>query len=176
MIEFKSKAVGLKQLMDNMARVLPDPKKQRSMINRSLSYVARREILPQAQQRARAAERSGALAESISVRARSALISRARGRVAMVEVGVNRMDPKAAAIYANHYGRTTVITSGIRHGHLVEFGFQPPGNAPYVAGQPWLGPATIVNSNTYARHFAGSLKKKLEAHIRRNAKARGVRR
>jgi len=172
MIEGKIRVTGMKELARNMEKLIPEPKKQRSMLNRSLSYVARRHILPMAKANLRMSERSGALAEAIDVRARSKNYALARGRTAVVEVGVNRNDPKAAAMYSNYYGNLTVIASGIRHGHLIEFGFHPGGSETFVPGNPWLGPATVVQPSTYANLFAASLKKKLEAHIRRNIKTR----
>ena len=57
-----------------------------------------------------------------------------------------------------------VMTSGIRHGHLVEFGTKK------TSPQAFLWPAAKAGFPKYKTLFAGELKKRIEARVKREAR------
>ncbi|MEE8482753.1 MAG: hypothetical protein V3S12_05315, partial [Acidiferrobacterales bacterium] len=58
------------------------------------------------------------------------------------------------------------VTSGIKHGHLVEFG------TVHTAARPFLWPAAMAKRTDFTLKFARVLKKKTEAAVRKAAKRR----
>lgn len=167
-MEITTKVEGLDQLLKNIGSVLPDPRKQRSWLNQAMSYSAKRTLLSDAKIKAESFDGSGALAESLKPRARSRSQARRRGVTAWVQVGVVRKDVKAAAKYANYYRNTSVVQSGIRHGHLVEFGHRTKNG--YVAARPFLGSSIGMNTARMVRLFSARMKRLLENRMRRMRK------
>ncbi len=169
-MELRIKVEGMRQLAKNFQSIVPDPVKARSMLNRSLSYAVRKTILQDAKRNLRSSRASGALEQAVKVRARSRRQALRKGVTASTQVGILRSDPQAAAIYANHYGRLSVIESGIRHGHLIEFGFHHKRSDRFIPGDPWLGPAAFVNERKTQQLFMASVRRKLELRVRRMKK------
>lgn len=148
-----------------------DPRQARKILNQAMSGAAKEAIIPTAKQLARAGDSSGALSDSIAPRAVSLARSLAQGKGAIVHVTPLRGDRAAMAKYISFYytgrGKTApakMITSGIRHGHLVEFGTVKTG------ARPFLWPAAEQGRSAYVKAFAKFVEKKIAAAVRRKAK------
>lgn len=174
MIEATAKIEGLEAALHAMRSAFPeDYKKQRSILNNSLSGAARAAIIPMAKQLALRGDESGALSKSIKPRARSYSKARRRGAVASVAITPHRMDAAAMAVYVNHYYSSKglappagLISGGIRHGHLVEFGTVK------QAAQPFLYPALRTGFRPFLALFARSIEKKTQSAVKRAARKR----
>ena len=168
------KIEGLESALKAMQAAFPaNAKKQKQILNAAMRSSANKAMVPTAKQFALAGDGSGALSESLGIRNMSTRTLRATGNVAGVQVVPVRANRKAMQMYIQHYyiarGRTpdaNMITSGIRHGHLVEFGSV--NNTP----QPFLWPAAASGKGAYIRNFAGEMKKKTESAVRRAARKR----
>lgn len=150
-----------------------DERRQRGILNASMRSASKDTILADAKQRALRGDGSGALSESLGIRATSKRKLKMRMAVAGVEIVPVRTNMKAMALYIQHYytaqGRTApakMLTSGIRHGHLVEFGSV--NNPAY----PFLWPAAQAGQSAYTNRFAADLTKKTEAAVKREAAKR----
>ena len=171
-MEGKVKIKGLKEAMTAMRAAFPDnPEQQRRLLNTTISGAARDTILPMAKSLADQGDGSGALSEALAPRAVSKSRARLRGKTASVQITPVRANRKATALYINHYytrhGRspkTDIVTSGIRHGHLIEFGTVK------QAARPFLWPAARSRKGAYINVFAKVLRKKTEAAVRRKRK------
>lgn len=148
-----------------------DPKKQKQILNGAMRASANKAMVPIAKQRALQGDGSGALSESIAVRNMNARTLRKVGSAAGVQVTPVRSNRKAMMMYITHYytsrGRVPhadMINSGIRHGHLVEFGSVNNG------AQPFLWPAAAAGKGAYIRGFSAEMQKKTEAAVRRARK------
>lgn len=145
-----------------------DPKKQKQILNGAMRSSAAKAMLPTAKQMAFRGDSSGALSESLGIRNMNARALRKNGTQAGVQVLPVRANRKAMMMYIQHYytsrGRTPkagMILSGIRHGHLVEFGSV--NNGAY----PFLWPAATTGKGAYIRNFAGEMQKKTESAVKR---------
>jgi hypothetical protein len=160
--------------MKAMAAAFPtDPKKQKALLGGSMRAAAADSILRQAKVLAMQGDGSGALSEALGIRTQPAKKIRTKRISAGVEVTPIRGNRTAMAMYINHYytsrGRNApakMITSGIRHGHLVEFG------TVHSPARPFLYPAASSKTSDYVSKFAASLKKKTESAVKRAAKKR----
>lgn len=163
---------GLDGALKAMQAAFPkDPKKQRGVLNTAMRTAARKNIVPTAKELAKRGDGSGALSESIAVRNQSKKRLAAKGMVAGVEVVPVRFNRKAIALYVQHYyidkGITppaNIVTSGIRHGHLVEFGSV--NNTP----RPFLLPAGRAGQTGYINAVGGELEKAIERRVKRARK------
>jgi len=164
-----AKIEGLDKAMKAMLAAFPqDPKAQRMLLNQAMAQAAKPTITAMAKSLANQTDGSGALAQSIKARAISAARARARGVPASVQIVPDRKDLTAIGMYASFYGAgggSRAIIDGIRHGHLVEFGFATK-NGGFVAARPFMGPA-LGMTGAYAALFAKLLKKKVEAAVKR---------
>jgi hypothetical protein len=181
-MEAKADIVGLKDSLRALRAAFPeDQKERRRILNRSIGASARKNLLPIAKQMALTGDGSGALSESLGVRAMSRRWNLKHGRAragdkrmreaGMVIVPV-RSNRKALAMYIRHYytnkGKTppaSIIVSGIRHGHLIEFG------SVHNSAKPFLWPAT-VGVPSYTQQFARDIKKYIAQAVKRAAKKR----
>jgi hypothetical protein len=172
MLEASAQVQGLEQAMKAMLAAFPkDERRQRGILNASMRSASKDTILADAKQRALRGDGSGALSESLGIRATSKRKLKTRMAVAGVEIVPVRTNMKAMALYIQHYytaqGRTApakMLTSGIRHGHLLEFGSV--NNPAY----PFLWPAAQSEYSAYTNRFAADLTKKTEAAVKREAK------
>jgi hypothetical protein len=129
-MEGSTKIHGLEDALKAMQAAFPnDEKAQRQIINSSLRSAATKTMLREIKARALQYKDSGALAESIGVRAMSRRKLRTARRVGGVEIAPIRSNRRAMAMYIQHHynakGRAAprgMLFSGIRHGHFVEFG------------------------------------------------------
>jgi len=168
--EFGAKLVGLEEALKAMQAAFPgDIKKQQRLLNGAMSGAARKSILPMAKQLAKRGDSSGALSESLNVRAMGR--RKRAGKAAGMEVVPVRSNLKALAKYIQFYytsrGKappSSILTSGIRHGHLVEFGTAK------TSAFPFLWPAAQAQASNYKQLFALFLKKRIEAAVRKAAK------
>lgn len=173
-MELAAKIEGLEPALAALRAAFPDsPRRQRSLLNQTMSGAARKTIIPMAKQLARQGDGSGALSEAIAPRAVSLSKALARGKSAIIEITPVRSNRKAMAMYIAHYytarGKTAsakLVTSGIRHGHLVEFGHATRGGG-FVSARPFLWPAGTAGAGDYRRLFADMLRRKIEAAVRR---------
>ena len=171
-MEGSVKIKGLDAAMKAMGEAFPsNPEQQRRLLNQAQSGSAKKSIVPIAKDLALTGDSSGALSESIGVRAVSRSRALRKGVTSSVQVTPVRSNRKAIALYIQHYynrvGRaapTGIVTSGIRHGHLVEFGTVK------AAAKPFLWPALTAGKAQYIREFSTFLKKKTEAAVRRAAR------
>lgn len=166
---------GLKDSIKALRAAFPeDQKERRRILNRAIGSSARKHLLPIAKQMAKTSDGSGALSESLGVRAMSRRWNREHGRVragdkrmreaGMVIVPV-RGNRKALAMYIDHYytkrGKNppaSILLSGIRHGHLIEFG------SLNNEARPFLWPATS-NTPAYTNQFAQDIKKYIKMAV-----------
>ncbi len=170
----RAKIVGLKDAMAAMAAAFPkDPKKQKSLLAGAMRMSASKTILQSAKRRALSSGGSGALSESLGIRIQSAGKMRTKRAAAAIEIVPVRMNRKATAMYISHYytkrgkaAPASIVTSGISHGHLVEFG------SANNAARPFLWPAAQSRKQAYVNRFAKDLRKKIEAAVRLRAKRR----
>lgn len=170
-MEAKTRVTGLKQAVEAMGKAFPkDPEQQRRLLNASMRSAAKGTILVDAKLRAASSDASGALSQSLGIRAMTRRALMAKRRAGGVYITPIRHDTAAIAKYISFYGRNSgnVVVSGIRHGHLVEFGHATRGGG-HVAAQPFLWPATS-QAGAYKNQFAFDLRKKTEAAVRRAAK------
>jgi len=174
------KIEGLDEAMKAMLAAFPaDPKKQRQLVNGAMRASAARTILPVAKSMSLAGDGSGALSEALGIRNQSRKKLAMKQGAAGVEVVPVRSNRKAMMMYIAHYytGRginppAEMITSGIRHGHLVEFGTGPRERSGPMPARPFLWPAGSSQAAPYKSRFAGDMKKKIEAAVKREAKKR----
>ena len=146
---------------------------RRSLLHSGMAGSMRKNMLPTAKQLAAVANRSGALSESLKVRAIAKgrlrfMPARADAGVEMVPV---RHNHKAVAKYAMYYyvqkGKAPpdrIFASGIRHGHLVEYGSVNNDPAPY------LYPAATGGRPGFERDFSTILWKKTKARVQRTVR------
>ena len=195
-MEGSAKIHGLKDAMAAMRAAFPaNPEQQRRMLNQAMSGAARKSIIPIAKQLALQGDSSGALSEAIAPRAISRRRALARGMAAGVEITPVRHNRKAVSKYIQYYynrqgiaAPMEVAISGIRHGHLVEFGYKTRGSGKkggflgslfgggggssgtHVGAQPVMGPALQAGRAEYVRKFSTTLKRKVELAVRRRAR------
>ena len=169
----KVKIEGLKEAVSAMENAFPkDPKTQQRLLNRTISAAARPTIMRAAKLLADQTDGSGALSDSIQPRAISRGKALARRVAASIEITPVRKSPRAIAKYVQFYYKAgtsmDVILFGLRHGHLVEFGFHHP-NGEDVAARPFLAPA-MSNHQAYVSRFAKILRRKIELEVNRRRK------
>lgn len=166
---------GLDGAMKAMLDAFPaDPKVQRQVLNGAMRRSALQTIVMDAKQRALAGDGSGALSESIGVRAKGLRRLRTSRAVAGVEVAPIRGNLKAMQMYISHYytaqGRTPkpgMLLSGIRHGHLIEFGtFR-------TAARPFLWPAASSQLSPYMQRIAAEMRRDIERRVKRTRTVTG---
>lgn len=163
---------GLDDVLKAMQSAFPkDPKKQRGILNTAMRTAARKDIVPKAKELARRGDGSGALSEAIAVRNQSKRKLSAKGMVAGVEVVPVRFNKKAIALYIQHYytdrginAPANMFKSGIRHGHLVEFG------SVHNSARPFMYPAAKSGERGYIQHTADALKKAIERNVKKARK------
>ena len=173
MVQATAKIKGLDDAMRALRAAFPkDPKKQARMVNGAIGASSRKSFLPIAKQLALRGDSSGALSESLVVRAMGR--RKRRGRVGGMEIVPLRSSVKAMALYIAHYytkrGKNpsgNVVIDGIRHGHLVEFGTL------HTQAMPYLWPAAAIGNVEYRGLFALALKKRIESAVRIEAKKAG---
>lgn len=168
-MEGTARIEGLEAAMKAMGAAFPkNPEQQRRILNQSISFAARKSIIPRAKQLALKGDGSGALSESIAPRAVSRARALRRGKTASVQVTPVRGNRKAIAMYIAHYRRNSAaqVVSGIRHGHLVEFGHRTRSGG-FVSAKPFLWPAAVAGMSGYRKNFAASIKRKTELAVRR---------
>lgn len=172
MLNASAKIEGLEDAMKAMMAAFPaDPKQQQKILHRSMGSAARKEILPTSKQLATVGDASGALTESLAVRALPAKERRMRNIAAGMIVVPVRSNRKALARYISHYytnqGLTppaSLLVRGIMHGHLVEFGSKN------NAARSFLWAAASQKQGSFVSTFARELKRITEAAVKKAAK------
>jgi len=177
-MKMSAKMDGLEGAMKALEAAFPyDYKIQSQMINGAMGGAARKSILPIAKQMAKTGDGSGSLSEAMGVRAQKA--RRRKGKAGGMQVLPVRFNKKAIAMYIQHYytsrGKNppaNILSSGIRHGHLVEFGTVAGKKHAATAAKPFLWPAAAAGKTKYISLFAKELKKRIESRVKREAKKR----
>lgn len=165
---------GLDGVLKTLSETYPtDPKKQRGLIGTGMRVAARKAILPIAKQNAQQGDSSGALSEALTVRQQSNKRLREKGVPVGVEIVPFRFNRKAIALYIQHYytnqGRTapaSIVSSGIRHGHLVEFGSANNNARPFLLPAADQGAAAFTS--TVAGEIGTAIAKRVERERKRN--------
>jgi hypothetical protein len=177
-VELSAKVEGLDAAMRALLATFPaDAKKQKQVLTNAMKSSARATMLAGVKSRAlrgpTGIQKSGALSESIGVRSMSRRKIMTRRVVAGVEIAPIRSNLKAMAMYINHYysqkGRTPkpgMLLSGIRHGHLIEFGTVKHGP------QPFLHDGVRSGLAPFMQRLAAEMRAQMERNVRR---ARGGR-
>jgi hypothetical protein len=172
-VETGLKVQGLDAAMAAMREIMPNqPKEQQKIINPAMKKSAKATMLAEIKQRALTGptgnRASGALSESIGIRNQSKRKVMTKRAVAGVEIAPIRNTPKAMAMYVSHYytqrGRTPhigILDSGIRHGHLVEWGTVNHGPAPF------LFPGVNNNLAPFLQRLAADMRRTMEQRVRR---------
>jgi HK97 gp10 family phage protein len=171
-MQVSAKIDGLEDALKAMAAAFPaDPKKQRSLVNSAMRTAAKKEMLPTAKQKAKVGDGSGALSEALAIRVQPKKKTSAKGVGAGVEILPLRSNRKALAMYINHYYTQNglkppagILVSGIRHGHLVEFG-SVNNNA-----TPFLWPAATAGKGAYTNMVGDELKKAVDKAVNKARK------
>lgn len=153
----------------NKALAIFPAKIQRSLVTSALRFAAQ-PLKKQMESNARRTMHpsSGALAESIGIKA-SRGGRKGGGIIRRIWVGPMRSDPKALLKYLSFYGKTLTrssANSGIRHGHLVEFGFTA-GNGRQVPAQPFIRPAFDATKAQIGSRFKQKFAQRIPAIIKR---------
>lgn len=173
-MQFSVELKGIDEAIDAMIAAFPsEPAKQRTLVNGAMRVSARKHMLPTAKQRALLGDGSGALSEALAIRSQAKRKIRSKGIAAGVELVPVRHNRKALAMYINHYytsqGLTApagLLVSGIRHGHLVEFG-SVNNNA-----RPFLWPAAQGGQAGYVMDVGKELAKATERAVNRARKTK----
>jgi hypothetical protein len=171
-IEVSAKIKGLEDAMKAMLEAFPsEPKKQQAILHSAMGSAARKTLLPTSKQLASSFDASGALSESLAVRAQPASVRRKRNVAASMALMPVRSNRRALALYINHYYTQNGLTApasllirGIMHGHLVEFGSV--NNSP----TSFLWASAQANRSGYGNRFAIDLKRITEDRVKRAAK------
>jgi hypothetical protein len=166
------KVQGLESALKTMREAFPaDEKAQRAIINGSIRKAAAPTILAEAKQRAQANDKSGALTAALGIRNLSRRYIRTRRVVGGVEITPIRGNLKAMALYIDYYytrrGRIPpagIVLSGIRHGHLVDWG------TVRSDPKPFLYPAMRSGMAPYMQRLANDMRRTIEQRVKRNAK------
>lgn len=174
MVQVNVRLTGLSDAILALGMAFPnDPKKKQRILHSAMGTAARRTILPMAQQLAKIGDGSGALSSSLGVRVMSKRKRASRRVAGGMELVPVRFKYDAIYDYIEHYytskGKTPpadIIASGIRHGHLVEFG------SVHNTAKPFLWPAGQAQARAYTIQFAKILKKRIAANVKRAAKKR----
>lgn len=161
---------GLDSAMKALEAAFPkNGKIQQQILHGAIGGAARKSIVPIAKQMALSGDGSGALSEAIKVRVRPK--KRRYGQAAGMEITPVRSNKKAILKYIQHYytnrGKNPgpeVISNGIRHGHLVEFGTKK------VGPNPFLWPASERGAGLYRKLFGKELMKRIEQRVKREAR------
>ena len=173
---------GLEDVERAIRAAFPDDvQKQRGILNQSMSAAAKKTMLPVAKQMAFNGDSSGALSESLGIRNQRINKVLAKGRAAGVEMVPVRRNTKAIAKYIDYYytrrGKTPttdIVTSGIRHGHLVEFGHKVKGGG-FVGPRPFMWPAAQSQMQSWVGEFQRQIRLKIEANVKRAARKKTTR-
>lgn len=173
----KAKITGLDDALKVLEQAYPqDPKTQGQVVGAAIGSAARKTILPLAKQRAKQPDSSGALAESLAIRSTPASVLRSKRKAAGRKILPVRNNTVAIAKYIQHYytNRGKAIPmggiSGIRHGHLVEFGFRHK-SGKHVAARPFLWNSAQDGRSAYLSIFADEMKTIIKRRVAR-AKAK----
>ena len=173
---------GLSAAFEVVHKTVGDARKQTRMIHGAMGHAARKHFLPDAKRGADSADQSGALAESLKVRAMPVRKRRQRGIAAGMELVPVRYDKKAMAKYVHHYYTSRgegvppwVFIDGIRHGHLIEFGFSHRSGKKF-SSRPFLYEAVKANFKAFEAEFSRGLWRRAENAIKREAAKRGTNR
>lgn len=177
-MEFSGRLHGVEDALKALQAAFPDnPKKQAQVMHSAMGRAARKTILPLAKQWANDGDGSGALAESLKVRVQPMRNRRAKGTYIGMEVTPVRHTPSAVAMYIAHYYNAkgiappaNIVSSGILHGHLVEFGFTHK-SGQFVAARPFLWPAAEAGKSVYIDAFASMFRRSVEAAVKKAAKS-----
>ena len=161
-------------------------KRRRQVMNAAMKAAAKPTIVSKAKILALRSGGSGSLAAAMNSRVMTMKKLKQHGVTAGVWIGPVRKDPAAIAKYINHYwiGRgkeinPSIFTYGLRHAHLVEFGHDivvggAKGRGGKVVGRaaarPFMRPAFHAGAASYKRRFVSTLKKKIAAAVKREAK------
>lgn len=157
---------GLDQLRDALSQQLPK-KAQKKVMVRALKASAR-PMVRQIKTAYRALGGSGALAQASTIWQRKKGTS-PRETFASIELGPKRSNKAALAKYYAFYrkkGSTKALMGGIRHGHLVEFGFTHVGGRA-VAGKGILDAAFQRHGKSAVDGFGQILGAEIEKEARR---------
>jgi hypothetical protein len=172
-MDMSARMEGLDEAMEAMQAAFPsDHDEQRKIVTGTIRRSAAKTILAEAKQRALAGDGSGALSESLGIRN----LSRRRVQAARIAGGVEiapiRRNLKAIALYIAYYytalGRTPktdIIESGIRHGHLVEFG------TARSAASPFLWPAAKSGLSPYMQRMAEEMRQEIRRRVARKSRS-----
>ena len=171
-MEASARLTGLSEAMLALSMAFPnDQNKRKQLLNSAIGGAARKTILPVAKQLALSGDGSGALSASLGVRAMNARKRASRRVAGGMELVPIRFKNDAIYDYMHHYytskGRTPpadILASGIRHGHLVEFG------SVHNAAKPFLWPAAQAQAHAYTIQFAKVLEKRIESAVERAKK------
>jgi len=171
------KIEGLDEAMKALRAAFPkDMEAQRRVLNATMRGAATKTIVKMAKVLAYDGDSSGALSESIGIRNQPKRALKTARKAGGVYIAPIRHNAKAIAKYIQYYynrhgnsAPASVVASGIRHGHLVEFGVPSRG----IPANSFLGAAADSQLSPYEDLFAMSLKQKVENAVRREAKKRG---
>lgn len=163
------KVEGLQHLQDLLTTQLP-AKAQTKVMVRALKK-AGRPMVTTVRGAYRGLSGSGALAQATTMwqRKKGTL---GRNTFASVEIGPKRGNKSALAKYYSHYRKRATpksLIAGIRHGHLVEFGFTHRGGKA-VAGKNILGAAMDKHGRSAITEFGAILGAEIEREALRVAR------
>jgi len=159
---------GLAHLRDVLVNELPKKAQTRVMV-RALK-TAGRPMVKQIKSAYRALGGSGSLAQASTIWQRKKGASN-RDTFASVELGPKRSNKKALARYYAYYKKkasTKALMGGVRHGHLVEFGYTHKGGKT-VAGKGILGAAFDQHGKQAVTEFGRILGTAIEKEAERLA-------
>ena len=168
------KMTGLEEAMNTIRNAFPNNLEvQRKVLGQTMSRAAGRTIIPEAKRLALSTDGSGVLSETIKPRMVSKSKALAAGVASRVHITPVRDSRPGIQKYIDHYytsrgkaAPTTIVTSGIRHGHLIEFGFKHRSGKVF-GGRPFLGPALQHEGRQFVRVFANKIEHVIKLNVRR---------
>ena len=181
-MEVSVKMTGAKELEELMIKHLPATVARK----RTLQGLRRASLPTLNYAKAKVAQRSGALHMSLGTQVLPWRGSRAiigeEGSFAAIRMGpLSGQGAKAFAAWATYlaYYKGGVIDlkkgapiGRIRHGHLVEFGFNHVRSGKRIAGRPFMEPAAVAGFGSFRQSFINHLRRGVEQAIKRhNAKS-----
>lgn len=165
---------GMKDFNKLMNSVLPAQAKKKTVQTAMLKSV--KEIRNNIRGQYKGLDGSGALAASVG----AWRVKKGGGRqtFASIEIGPKRSSKRAIRLYFAFYGRTVTAAAflnGIRHGHLVEFGYS--GRRGRVSGKKILTKAAQAGFGITITNFRKNWGKEIDkAAANHHAKTKGRRR
>ncbi len=172
-IDISVKVLGLREVTKTLTKKLP-PKARGKVVARAMRIAAR--AMVRTAKSAASRGKSGSLTASTSIWQDKKRSKGDRGTFVRLHLGPRRSNKAAILKYWTFYtGRTARpedIASGIRHGHLVEFGVPSKG----IPARPFLRPAFDRHGREFIKSFGKIMALEINKEATKQARKQSRRR